>query len=127
MFASSSSNNTTTSTATSTAPWIEKYRPEYLSEIVGNEEAVSRLAAIAQVGNLPNIILAGPPGIGKTTSILCLAHEVRLPVPVCVNVWVAYTLRRVVCGCVSMRAINKCLFHVIFRIRVACYNVCYCL
>lgn len=57
------------------APWIEKYRPEYLSDIVGNREAVERLATIAQVGNLPNIILAGPPGIGKTTSILCLAHE----------------------------------------------------
>ena len=57
------------------APWIEKYRPEYLRDIVGNAEAVSRLSAIAKVGNLPNIILAGPPGIGKTTSILCLAHE----------------------------------------------------
>ena len=56
-------------------PWIEKYRPEFLKDVVGNKEAVSRLGAIAGVGNLPNIILAGPPGIGKTTSILCLARE----------------------------------------------------
>ena len=57
------------------APWVEKHRPEFLCEIVGNTEAVSRLQAIATVGNLPNIILAGPPGIGKTTSVLCLARE----------------------------------------------------
>ena len=47
------------------APWIEKYRPEFLRDVVGNKEAVSRLEAIAQVGNLPNIILTGPPGIGS--------------------------------------------------------------
>lgn len=57
------------------APWIEKYRPEFLKDVVGNSEAVSRLSAIATVGNLPNIILTGPPGIGKTSSILCLARE----------------------------------------------------
>ena len=61
------------------SPWIEKYRPEVLKDVVGNSEAVSRLQAIAEVGNLPNIILAGPPGIGKTTSILCLAHEMLGP------------------------------------------------
>ena len=53
-----------------TLPWIEKYRPQTLDEVVGNTEAVSRLNSIAEVGNLPNIILAGPPGVGKTTSVL---------------------------------------------------------
>ncbi len=57
------------------APWIEKYRPQFLTDIVGNREAVERLTAIASMGNLPNIILTGPPGCGKTTSILCLARE----------------------------------------------------
>ena len=61
------------------SPWIEKYRPQFLKDIVGNTESVSRLQAIAEVGNLPNIILSGPPGIGKTTSILCLAHQMLGP------------------------------------------------
>ncbi|RKP11744.1 P-loop containing nucleoside triphosphate hydrolase protein [Piptocephalis cylindrospora] len=56
-------------------PWIEKYRPEKLSEIVGNEETVRRLQVFAQQGNMPNLLLSGSPGIGKTTSILALAKE----------------------------------------------------
>ncbi len=36
-----------------------------LSDVVGNEETLIRLSAIAKDGNLPNIILCGPPGTGK--------------------------------------------------------------
>ena len=56
-------------------PWVEKYRPKKLEDIVGNEETVERLKLIVQDGNMPNMIISGLPGIGKTTSIHCLAYE----------------------------------------------------
>lgn len=56
-------------------PWVEKYRPHLLKDIVGNDETVTRLQQIALDGNMPHMILSGLPGIGKTTSIHCLAHE----------------------------------------------------
>jgi replication factor C subunit 2/4 len=33
-------------------PWVEKYRPVLLNDIVGNTEAVDRLRVIARDGNL---------------------------------------------------------------------------
>lgn len=56
-------------------PWVEKYRPQVLSDIVGNKETIDRLQQIAKDGNMPHMIISGMPGIGKTTSVLCLAHE----------------------------------------------------
>lgn len=37
---------------------VEKYRPIVLNDVVGNNEIVSRLKAIAKVGNVPNILLS---------------------------------------------------------------------
>ncbi|CAJ1009647.1 Rad17 P-loop domain/DNA polymerase III, delta subunit/AAA domain [Leishmania naiffi] len=59
-------------------PWVEKYRPQTVADIVGNTEAISRLQVIAKEGNLPNLLLCGPPGTGKTTSMLCLARDLLL-------------------------------------------------
>ena len=46
-------------------PWVEFYRPKTLDQIVGNEETLVRLQAIAEDGNMPNLILCGPPETGK--------------------------------------------------------------
>ena len=54
---------------------VEKYRPVFIDDIVGNSETVERLKIIAKDGNMPHIIISGMPGIGKTTSVLCLARQ----------------------------------------------------
>jgi len=56
-------------------PWLEKYRPTTLKDVVGNRETIDRLRQIAKQGNVPNMIISGPPGTGKTTSIHCLAFD----------------------------------------------------
>jgi replication factor C subunit 2/4 len=54
-------------------PWVEKYRPKILDDIVGNHSAIKQFKVIAENGNIPHMILTGSPGTGKTTSIICLA------------------------------------------------------
>lgn len=56
-------------------PWIEKYRPHRLSEVVGQEHVVSRLEAYVKAKELPHMLFAGRAGIGKTTCALALATE----------------------------------------------------
>jgi replication factor C small subunit len=57
------------------AIWIEKYRPTRLSEIVGQDEIITRLQSYVKTGNLPHLLFTGSAGVGKTTAAVALARE----------------------------------------------------
>jgi replication factor C small subunit len=56
-------------------PWVEKYRPANLSEVVGHEEITKRLKGYVEKKNIPNMMFSGPAGTGKTSSAIALAKE----------------------------------------------------
>ncbi|MEM4254771.1 MAG: replication factor C small subunit [Candidatus Norongarragalinales archaeon] len=56
-------------------PWVEKYRPRKLRDIIGHKPIVERLEHFVKSKNLPNMLFAGRAGIGKTTAALALANE----------------------------------------------------
>lgn len=56
-------------------PWTERYRPKKLEDVSGQEEIIKSLKAFVGVKNMPNLLFAGPPGVGKTTAALALSID----------------------------------------------------
>ena len=55
--------------------WTEKYRPKKFSEVRGQDAIVARLSSFIAQKNLPHVLFAGPPGVGKSTLALVIARE----------------------------------------------------
>ena len=72
---SSSSN----ATKRKIVPWVEKYRPEKVDDVAHQDEVVKTLKTSILNGNLPHLLFHGPPGTGKTTTILAVARELYGP------------------------------------------------
>ena len=55
--------------------WTEKYRPSNINQIVGQEHFVMDAKSWIEENNMPNVLLYGNPGNGKTTAGIVLARE----------------------------------------------------
>jgi replication factor C small subunit len=60
-------------------PWVEKYRPRYLDDIVNQRGILKRLKQFLKEKSMPHLIFAGPAGTGKTTSALAMVRELYGP------------------------------------------------
>ena len=56
-------------------PWVEKYRPRLLGDVVNQEAIIKRLKQFIKDKSMPHLIFAGPAGTGKTTSALAMVRE----------------------------------------------------
>jgi replication factor C small subunit len=59
-----------------TRPWVEKYRPRVLDDVVNQKGIIKRLKQFIKDKSMPHLIFAGPAGTGKTTSALCMIREI---------------------------------------------------
>jgi len=60
-------------------PWVDKYRPYRLKDIIDQSDTITVLKNIVKNGNLPHLLLYGPAGTGKTSTILSIAMELFGP------------------------------------------------
>lgn len=56
--------------------WVEKYRPQKLSDVVNQGDIIGSLEAlIKEPADMPHLLFSGSAGVGKTTTALCLARQ----------------------------------------------------
>lgn len=60
-------------------PWVEKYRPNSMDDLVSHDQIVSTINRFIKEKSLPHLLFYGPPGTGKTSLILAIAKTLYGP------------------------------------------------
>ena len=58
-------------------PWVEKYRPDAFEDIILDTNNKELFKKILETNYFPNLLFHGPPGIGKTTTIINLINKFK--------------------------------------------------
>ena len=58
--------------------WVEKYRPRTVSECILPESLKSTFSEIVENGQVPNMLLTGTAGLGKTTVARAICNQLNL-------------------------------------------------
>ena len=60
-------------------PWIEKYRPFKFTDLISHQDIINTIQKFLNEGRLPHLLFYGPPGSGKTSTILTIAKQLFDP------------------------------------------------
>jgi len=63
--------------SSSSVMWVEKYRPQKISELINQKEIVGSInSMLKNQSELPHLLFSGSAGVGKTSAALCVSREI---------------------------------------------------
>ena len=63
--------------SSSNVMWVEKYRPQKISELVNQKEILGSISSMLKnQSEIPHLLFSGSAGVGKTSAAICLSREI---------------------------------------------------